>query len=221
MQPQLMIQSVNIVLRGQFNPAMFHPAWFAGQDLIRSQEADAAEIEIVHPTAAIFNADWLQVRVLVDRFHVSTIQEPFYEPLRDLVISVFDILSSTPIRLMGINREFHYRLESEQAQHKVGHVLAPKQQWEDMLDKPGMLSLTMEGARPDDHEGYIRVRVEPSTRTKFGVFVEVNDHYQIQSPSKTPQGTSEIVNILTTRWTDSMHLGLEIAEKIVNVGEPE
>lgn len=134
MSSQLDTQGVSVVLRGNFNPAIFHPSWFASQDLIRRQEAEAASVEIVHAEAAIFNADWLQIHVFRDRFQARTFQEPYYEALRDLVIGVFSYLNHTPIRIMGINRLFHFRLESEEVWHKVGDRLAPKQDWVELLE---------------------------------------------------------------------------------------
>src|SRR5262245_11978654 len=126
MPPQLKIQSVNIVLRGNFNPTMFHPSWLAANGLISNKEAEAAKVEIVALPIANFQTEWLQVTVTQDRFLMATSQEPFYEPLRDLVISIFNILNHIPLKVMGINRNFHYELESEEAWHAVGDHLAPK-----------------------------------------------------------------------------------------------
>ena len=193
----MQIQGTSIVLRGSFNPAIFHPSWFASNGLIRRQEAEAAKVEIVHPKVAVFSAEWLQVNIAEDRFQVATTQEPFYEALRDLVSGVLDLLSHTPLSAMGLNRDFHYGLQSEAAWHGVGHRLAPKQDWEDVLEEPGMSSLTMQGKRPDHLEGYIRVKVEPSAQVKYGVYVNVNDHYQLKSGDETSAGTREAMGILT------------------------
>lgn len=75
MRPQLKIQAVSIVLRGQFNPAMFHPVWFASQNLIRPQEAESADVKIIHANLAVFDVEWLQVSITPDRFIVATGQE--------------------------------------------------------------------------------------------------------------------------------------------------
>ncbi len=217
MQPQLVTQGVDIVLRGQFNPAMFHPAWFAAQNLIRQQEVEAAEIKIIHPDAAIFDVEWLQIRVTRDRFQATTVQEAYYETLRDVVMGVFTVLNQTPLRVIGINRNFHYGLESEKAWHAVGDRLAPKQDWTETLNSPGMKSLSMQGLRPDDYSGYILVKVEPLNRSDFGVFVEVNDHYELTSDSETP--TSDIITILSENWQESMNRGMDITTKIVSLGD--
>ena len=120
MRPQLEIQAVNIVLRGQFNPAIFHPTWFAAQNLIRPQEAESADVKIIHANLAVFDIEWLQVSITQDRFMVATSQEAYYEVLRDLAVGTFTLLNHTPLQVMGINQEFHYALESEQAWHTVG-----------------------------------------------------------------------------------------------------
>jgi len=218
MPAQLEIQGVNIVLRGNFNPAIFHPSWFAAQELIGQLEADEASIELVHPEAAIFKADWFQIQVVRNRFQEGTVQEPYYEPLRDLVVGTFSLLIHTPIRAMGINHDFHIRLESEKSWNEVGHRLAPKEDWEDLLEDPGMLSLTMKGKRTDDFDGHLQVRVEPSTRLTYGVFIEVNDHYQLVEPSAPPAGANEISGILTEKWSESMERSLRIAQKIAGLG---
>lgn len=95
MQTNPSIQSLNIVIviLGDFNPAIFHPAWFAMQELVRPQEADAAEIQLVHPDATIFQIDWGRIHVMRERFQARTSQESYFEPLRDLVIGVFTLLS--------------------------------------------------------------------------------------------------------------------------------
>lgn len=219
MRPQLVIQDVNIVLRGQFNPAMFHPAWFAAQNLIRQQEAEAAEVEIVHPEAAVFDIEWLQIRVTRDRFLAATVQEAYYELLRDLVIGVFTVLDQTPLRVMGINRNFHYGLDSAESWHMVGDRLAPKPDWGGILDSPGMKSLSMQGLRPDDYSGYVLVKVEPSNQVEFGIYINVNDHYELTASSEIPANKSGVVAILSENWQKSMRNGLYIADKIVELGD--
>ncbi len=221
MRPQLRMQGINIVIRGAFNPAVFQPSWLATQGLIRSQEADEAEI-LIHPQMAQFSAEWLRMIVTVDRFQVETTQEPYYEPLRDLVVGIFDLLRHTPLKALGINRDFHYQFQSESAWHGVGHQLAPKEHWLAVLSGPGMKSLTMQGKRPDDFKGYILVKVEPSVRaTPHGVYISVNDHYELPSASERPASAEEAIEILSEQWTDSMQRGLEIAKRIVSLGETD
>ena len=198
---------------------MFHPAWFAAQELIRPREAEAAKIKIIHPDAAIFDIEWLQIRVTRNRFQATSVQEAYYEPLRDIVIGIFTLLDQTPLRAIGINRDFRYGLDSEKTWHAVGDLLAPKPVWDGLLDRPGMRSLTMEGVRPDNYSGYIWVKVEPLTQLEFGVFVEVNDHYELTSDSEIATNSNQLIAILSENWEKSMERGKHITEKLVNLGD--
>jgi hypothetical protein len=221
MAAQLDNQLVAVVLRGTFTPPIFQPAWFASHGLIRAQESDAANVQIIVPEASIFTAEWLQLNVIQNRFQVATTQESFYEPLRDLVVGVLKILNETPLRGMGINRSFHYRLASEDAWHRIGNQLAPKDTWGALLDKPGMRSLIMHGARTDRQEGYIQVKVEPepADKIKFGVHVEFNDHYQFKPTDPNLMNIQRATEILSQCWKVSMERGMSIASKIADIGD--
>ncbi len=207
------IQGVNIVLRGDFNPAIFHPSWFAYYELIRREEAEAAKIQVIHPDVAVFSTEWLDFNVGRDRFQAATALESHYESIRDLVLSVLSLLSHTPLRVMGINRNFHYRHRSLEAWHSVGHQLVPKQYWERLLDNPGMRNLTVEGTRPDGLPGYIQVRVAPSTRIEHGIYVSINDHYVLNA-EQISSASSEAIRILNEIWGVSIERSLAIANAI-------
>ena len=208
------LEGHSIVLLGSFNPQIFQPAWFGNQELVRKEEAENASIEIIHPRIVIFSMEWFQLQVTPDRFCLSTVQVHYYEPLRDLTRSIFQILRHTPIDKMGLNRDLHYLMPSEESWHRVGDRLAPKEPWKEILQKPGMRTLIMEGARPDGLEGIIGVRVEPSARVKPGVFIAVNDHYEV-GDFEPSQGAHPILKILEKYWEASLPRSLQIAESLM------
>jgi hypothetical protein len=212
--PKPEIEGVGIVLVGSFNPQIFQPAWFAAEGLIREEEAQAAKIELIHRQITLFSLDWLHLRVTDEQFAATTTQSAFYEPLRDLVLGTFRLLRHTPIRMMGLNRDAHFRMSSEDAWHAFGHRLAPKEPWAGILKEPGMRSLTMEGLRPDNLKGYIRVRVEPSVRVHPGVFVNINDHYQAKD-IELARGCDEIVDILDSEWKTALDRASEIVSSLL------
>jgi hypothetical protein len=214
---QAEIESTSVVLRGNFNPVIFQPAWFASQNLVHPSEAQEAEVQIIHPDATVFQTEWLQIQVTRDRFMASTSLAPYYELLRDLVCGVFERLSHTPLNALGVNAEFHYKLSSIASWHATGHLLAPKQVWQSVLKEPGMRSLVIEGQREDQYEGRIHVKVEPSARIDAGVYIDVNDHYQL-APQPTTV-TETLIEILNTNWEQSRKRSLKIAEMIVGLGE--
>lgn len=193
------IEGISIVLVGAFSPSIFQPAWFALHDLIRSEEAEAAHVEVIHPEVVSVSIAAAKLQVTHDRYIASTINPSAYEFVRDLTLGAFRMLPHTPIRLMGLNWDLHFRMASEERWHEVGHRLAPKEMWTGILEKPGMRSLTMEGVRPDSHQGYIRARVEPSTQVHPGVYININDHYVVED-HKPEQGCESIMNILLSNW---------------------
>ncbi|MFQ5853081.1 MAG: hypothetical protein ACE5JU_21180 [Candidatus Binatia bacterium] len=193
------IEGISIVLLGAFSPPIFQPAWFALHDLIRSEEAEAATVEVIHTEVVSFSIAAVKLQVTPNRYAASTVNPSAYEVLRDLTLGAFRILSHTPIRAMGLNWDLHFRMTSEQSWHEAGHRLAPKDLWTGIIEKPGMRSLTMEGVRPDSNPGYIRVRVEPSIQVHPGVYININDHYEIKD-HKPEQGCEDILNILLSNW---------------------
>ncbi len=208
------IDGFSIVLTGQFNPQIYQPIWFASEGIVRRGEADDAKIDLIHPSLARFSMGNFLLQATSDRFSISTTDPPSHEPVRDVVVSTFRILRHTPIGKMGINRYFHYRVESEGKWHALGHRLAPKEPWTGILERPGMISLTMQGVRADPSGGYINVRVEPSSRCHPGVFIHVNDHYEIVT-GEDANSAVKAVDILTTQFSASLKRAAEIANKII------
>jgi len=208
------IEGIDIVLVGDFNPSIFQPAWFTSQELIRKEEANAARIDIIHPEIVQFSLEWLQVQITRNKFSASTSQSPYYPVLKDLVYSTFSLLKHTPISKMGINKNMHFLMSSEDEWHALGHKLAPKHIWDDILRKPGMRSLSIQGERPDEYKGYVLVRVEPSRKIHPGVFIHVNDHYEVQDP-KSAMGCTEIMNTLINSWEISINRADKIGFTLV------
>jgi hypothetical protein len=95
--PSAKFETLAIVAMGSFNPAIFHPAWFSGQGLIRKEEFETAKIEIVHRDVCHFAVEWFSLQVTGDRFAMQTGDPAKSQSLRDLVMATFTILEHTPI----------------------------------------------------------------------------------------------------------------------------
>lgn len=209
------LKSHNIVLVGNFNPKIFQPSWFGAQGLIQTQEAEKAEIQVIHTDVALFRLDWLELEVTRERFTVRTSQEPYDTALRDIVMGTFSLLSFTPITKMGINRDMYFQMESEEQWHKVGNTLAPKDIWNEIVDSPGMRNVTIQGnPKEDGLKGYIRVQVEPSKKYEFGLHINVNDHFEVENPESV-DGCEEIVNALKNSWDASYQKSEDIINSLL------
>ncbi len=211
------IEGLNIVLRGSFNPQIFQPAWFAAEGLIRKEEADSAKVQVIHPEVTVFSLDWGQVQVTHDLFSAESSTNQRFSPelIRDLTVGTFRLLRHTPVTMMGLNRFFHFPITSMELWHSVGHKLAPKEHWRDLLQEPGTRSLTIQGVRPDGLKGLILVKIEPSIEAHPGVFVHVNDHFEAQATAPV-QGATELIGILEKSWKESLERSRKIAYSLVS-----
>lgn len=214
--PKLETEGHSIVFLGSFNPQIFQPAWFSNQNLLRKEESETAKIEIIHREVVTFSTDWLRLEVTPERIIFSTTQSQYYEPLRDLALGTFRILHHTPIAKMGLNRDLHFLMASEETWHAIGHKLAPKEIWKTILEAPGLNSLTMQGKRPDLYKGAINVKVEPSSKVKPGVFILVNDHFE-STEEEPSQGADKFLEMLENSWKSSIARSLKIAQTIVEI----
>jgi hypothetical protein len=195
-------RSFSCVVLGQFNPPIFQPSWFGSVDLLRPTEAESAEVEVIHPQVSVFTADWVRVEVTHDRISFRTERESHIEALRDLCVGTLTVLPHTPTGVIGVNHDTTFRFPDRDSFDAFGWTLVPPDLWEGVLDRPGVARLDEQGRRPDDREGYIRVRVQPllDSADPYQVAVAVNDHIQV-SDHPTPEGTEMIVQLLQAEWS--------------------
>jgi hypothetical protein len=216
------ISGASVVLLGHFNPLIFRVDWFAARDIISRQEADDARIEILHEDVSIFHLSSIDLSVQQNRFAAAIVREPL-APLADLVANCFKRLRDTPIRQMGINRLMHFSLQSEEKWHKLGDTLAPKTCWGKFIQgkrglrKGGLQSLTMEKSMRDDgYQGYLRVLVQPSSKVRNGIFIEVNDHYDLET-DRDPIDAEDAVRVLESEWNVSVKRSEDIGDHLVGL----
>ncbi len=213
------ISGTGIVVLGNFNPAIFTPAWFALQDILPRSVADNAEVQIIHPNVSIFSTEWLQFQVTPNDFRATTESAPVIR-VRDFTESVFgECLPHTPIKAIGINRYVHFRTAGPAVRDQVGRMLAPLEPWGEIANeleldtyKGGMVSLTMRQYQPEGRPsgGQINVKVEPSIQIddgRSGIYVDINDHYKINENS---------ADLLRFLKCDNFELSLKRADKIIN-----
>ena len=210
--PPIALEGASIVFIGSFNPAIFHPSWYVAEGLWSKTELENAKVESIADDACSFRTEQYTLQVLNNRFMISTTQPPLYDSLRDLAVGTFKILRHTPLAKLGLNREVHLQLEAEEVWHAIGHKLAPKQHWQPILKNPGMRALMIEGMRPDRLAGAVYVRVEPSNRIENGLFVEVNDHFEVDDT--LARSAKAIRSIAQEQWTESLRRSDDIIQHI-------
>ena len=216
--PTLEINGLHLILIGDFNPAIFHPTWFAGEKLITETEAAEASQStdfFCSPQVASFHLPWATINVGQDHFSASTIRESHFESLRDLVIGTFKLLKHTPVKKLGINVEQHYRYEDLEKWNNFGHKLAPKEILKNFMDDPSLSSLTItDKTVRKNPPGITRVDIQSSRRVQLGVYFGVNNHYECGA--SIPAGASEAVNIIESNFKIALENSKKMIETLIS-----
>lgn len=236
-RPNVALEGAAVVVKGSFNPAILSPNWLHQLQLISSVELDHQDVDIISRDITAFSAGWAAVRATPDHLQLSTSDVAEFERVRDLAIGILRSLPHTPISGLGINRDFHFRVESQARWHAIGDALAPKDIWKSVLHQSGMQDVTLIGQRDDNQRGRIQVSVQPSARSPQAVFVGVNNHFDLvaQNPSDLPTRdaawslepesaaeTSEkiprAISVLTDMWTASMQKAEDLLLVVAGAG---
>jgi hypothetical protein len=212
------ISGSSIILVGSFNAAIFQPQWFAKQQLLSQEQADTADIKVIAPQVSQFETEQIIIQVTEDRFAAFSKPNADPSPLKDLVYGTFSILEHTPAKAMGLNRQMHFALESESEWHGVGDRLAPKDAWEGVMQaRPGLRALSIESDETGSGGPKLVVRVEPSAKVKFGVYFDLNVHYQ----APADDGLQHLMKILFKEWEAVPKNAARIAEHVLRWARPK
>ncbi len=214
--------SYTVVLLGNFNPQIFSPAWFEKYELLTEDEGASAAVQIIMPEVAQFTAGGFSIFVDRERFSASAVTSAV--GIKDLVLKTFgDYLYHTPVHSLGINRDVHFKLPSQEVRMRLGRMLAPLAPWGEWgaeIEKGsgptegGMASITMKQVGIADRpKGYLQTTVQPSVKLPrpVGVYFQVNDHYEIEDRENLA-GCEEILSLLEANFEHS----IERAESIID-----
>lgn len=187
----------SIVAVGDFNPAIFSPDWMEVNGLIGKDDADSvregriAKSLITSHQVATFETKWFALQVLENQFSLTS-KDALSSAIKDLAVSIFQLVPHTPVTAVGLNFIGHFRLATEAEYHRVGDVLAPKEIWNALYpnDSAGLADLTIriqstprgQIATTNDEK---RIAVQPSAIIRFGAFMSYNDHHDLRSINAT------------------------------------
>jgi hypothetical protein len=131
------------------------------------------------PKSQLFSRKWPTSRLIGFNYKPCKTDSSLHpQPLRDLAASIFSILPHTPVTGLVMLRIFHIKMKSKEAWNKLGHILAPKEPWTQIIEGPGLRDIMMEGRRNQTSDGTLRVKVQPSVRVEFGVYIEVSEEFK-------------------------------------------
>lgn len=216
---------VSIVLRGNFNPVIFTPAWFRKNDLL-GEEAESADVKIIHPEVAHFETDWLTIKINKTAFSAEAKEEPWVR-LHDLVIRTFaELLKHTPINMLGINYTIDFPADLA-TRDKIGNTLAPKAPWGEwgrLMESGegekhgGLRQLVMEMRNLDDRaHGHVQVSISPSLENDQCVNISVNDHFEFPGVSEEANGAIPAMTALDSSFNTSLGRAEELINHVMRI----
>ena len=223
------LSGISVVAAGAFNPAIFHPLWFAGKELVAENAIDEALAKdfVAVRELSVFTADWLSVQVTLDQAVFSTVDQGREFDLRDLAKGVLDLLPETPVNAVGINADAHFRAGSEDDWHSIGDRFLPKDFWEPLFEgeewkrRPngqavGMRSMTVEAWR-EGISAWVRTEVAPSLRLMpHGVYTGINAHFQLSVGDERGNGFVA-ARTIEERWDSTRQMERRLIDRILEI----
>ncbi len=219
----------SIVLLGSFNPSIFHPSWFAQNEVISQEHAGSSEVGVIHnEVASMTLGNQIRVTCEANRFQVEVSKAPEII-LLDLVSKVFgDLLPHSRVQSFGINKSAHFRASSPGKRTEIGRMFAPTDPWGEFGKRiqrsegeqvGGLMSLRMrEIKNDDDTTGSLEARVEPSQALDkmSGIFVAVNRHFDLRD-YKEGSGAIQAIRKLDQEFGLALKDCDEIIDSIANI----
>lgn len=194
-------EGINVVLIGVFEPWVLQPKWFAAQDLFTQAEASGTNVQENADDRVAFTTDVFDVIAKRGHLLIGTTRPRSLLRLKEVVSGMLALLQPNITRL-GINRGTHFRLPSVEAWREIAQRLAPCQDW-GLLPDVTMRKLTVQGSRLDGRAGSVIVQVEPSVQFGPGVYIQVNDQFEVAN-RPSAEGCTAAERIVTESWGRSM-----------------
>lgn len=208
------IESLSIVMLGNFNPTIFQPYWFSSKGLIRENESSNAKIQVIHSSVVQFELDWVSFLITKDKFQAITTRESYFELVKDLVISTFKILSETPIDALGINHTYNFTLKNQKNYTKFGEWLGNLSLWQESVPEAKLLTLEIFHEKKENGElGSQKIRITPSDlpNLNFGVAIDFNEHIQLKPSANS---NKELLLMLEKNWKPSSIESKKVISKL-------
>jgi hypothetical protein len=219
----------SVVAVGDFNPAIFSPDWLERNKLIGEEDAAAARegghgrsFLVSHQVTTI-ETEWFTLQVLDNQF--SLVSKGVLSPaFKDLATGIFQLVSHTPVKAVGLNFAGHFKLASQDEYHKVGDVLVPKDIWDTLYPNEfaGIEQITIRfqrGTRDNlvETKDEKRITMQPSRPIKYGVILSINNHHDVTVGEESDITPAErVAMILDKQWEPSWEDATHVFDKLLS-----
>ncbi len=222
------ITGCSIVMLGDFNPAIFQPSWLEAHGIEPNIVEADSNIEVIHRDITRFRIETRNYSIEPERFSLATTTAPWIA-IADSTRHIFgELLTHTPVRSFGINRDIHFKLKDAATRVRLGRMLAPVEPWgafgsELDSDDPdligGLHSLTMRRrSETSDARVDTNVKIEPSSQIvdQSGIFMQINFHHSLKD-LESGHGALEAIQLLSSRFEECLFEAESVIETIMKV----
>jgi hypothetical protein len=212
LSPPLLLPAMD--LEGQFNPAIFQPQWLAAIGVITPGEAEDARPPVVTPELALIRTRRLEVQVTHQRAVVRGLGGRSSDELRDVVLTLFETLSHSPISAVDMIHEAQIPPSTARWDTLAGR-LANLNEGERLVPGGTFGRLELERTFEDDG-ATLTLLLEPSMRFEDGVYVRLHREYEVPDPESV--GSAErAMQVIRNHWETSVEGLSTIIKSIASI----
>jgi hypothetical protein len=207
---------MSIIFVGPLDLSSLHPAWFEARGFLSAEEAESAELEILHKRGVEFAVpDAFGVLGDDERLVFQTNETEWFETVRDAALVAIRHVGDERLTSFGVNRAGHWQMDSRKDVEAVFDALIQPDKW-GFLSNPAPKSVFVRGDGFRGHAGAINIRVEPSVRVSHGLYITVNYHFELRAVGTDTPASIEMV--LDNYWNDVMLSFEDIAADVLKYG---
>lgn len=225
------ILTSSIVVVGDFNPAIFSPDWLERNKLIgegdaaTAREGSQGKETVITRQIATYETEWFTLQVLEGRFTLTSkgVLSPAF---KDLGVGIFQLVSHTPVRALGLNFVGHFKFDSWEQQNKIGDAIAPKDIWNSLYPDTfaGLEHMTIRiqhGSREKVTEtrDEKRVNITPSRIVKYGVSLSLNDHHDVTVGDDDLTPAERVAIIINEQWEHAWDEAVSVFDRVLSMIE--
>ena len=219
-----------IVVLGDFNPAIFTPDWFERNNLIGEGDATVAreggtgKQPLISRQVSNFETEWFTLQVLDSQLSLTS-RNVLNPAFKDLTVGIFQLLSQTPVRAIGLNFIGHFKFNTMENLHKVGDTFAPKNIWNTLYPDnfyTGLEKLTIRIQNGSRESGPVnndekRITLERSNNFKYGIALSINDHHDLTRDDDNSTPAERLVSIVEGQWESVWHDAERVFDKLLSM----
>ena len=214
---EALLDVTSIVLLGRaYDARAFRPASAFQYGLLTVEDAAKADLRLIAGDVTHYVVpDWLRVLIDRERAEFACLRASEEPRFRDFVVGMLREAKQSTTSAIGINRETHYKMPSREALDAVGHRLAPKDQWNPLMQNPGLLSLSMRGTIPGLGAEYVNTKIEPSAtfHAQFGLYVNCNFHFKLTEDADS----ARVAALVESNWRACLDSATAQAKRLAGV----